>query len=173
MIKQFQKKNFLNPDGIMGKNSANKIKGVFCDCNRNFAIHFLAQLSHETGNLYYDTEIISEKKANSNYGGRMGNDKIGDGYKYRGRGSIMLTGKSNYERFSKAVGDPEIVYFPEKVSKEYYFDCAKWYFDDRNIWRFCGKLYEENIKHVTKMINGGYNGLKDRIEQYNKFKKMI
>src|SRR5699024_2209222 len=119
---EFQKKHRLDPDGIVGRLTAAKIKGVYCDCNVLLASHFIGQIAHETGNFRYDYELITADTANKNYGGRMGNNLPGDGFKFRGRGPLMLTGKNNYTAFSKYVNDLEILKHPNLVAEKYYFE---------------------------------------------------
>jgi len=172
-IRDFQRKHLLSVDGIVGRDTANKIKGVFCDCNVLFASHFLGQLAHETGSFKYDYELITQDTANRNYGDRMGNNLPGEGFKFRGRGAIMLTGKNNYTAFSKSMNDPEILDRPNVVAEKYYFECAKWFFDTNNLWRYCTKLSDDNIRQLTRRINGGYNGLQDRIDKTKYYHNLL
>lgn len=212
MIKDFQKRNYLIPDGIVGKKTAEKIMGVYCNCSTEWAAHFLGQTSHETRgfevseeNLNYSyerfLEIFSydadsnkdgaitaeekeyvktlignpEKIANFVYANQNGNgdEASGDGWKYRGRGAIMLSGRGNYETFANKVGDLSIMENPDLVNEKYYLDTAKVYFDTRNIWKLCDDIELDSIKKVTRKINGGYIGLKDRIKQTEKYYNML
>ena len=202
MVKDFQRKNYLTPDGVVGENTAKKIMGVFCDCNRNYAAHFLSQTAHESMNFTrayesfnYSTDRLLEvfgkyfsdreeaerfsgcpiDTANRVYANRMGNgsEESGDGWKYRGRGVIMLTGRNNYEMFANKVGDLSIIDNPDLVAEKYYFDTAKVFFDVNNIWRYCDDVLIDNIKEVTRVINGGYNGIDDRINLTRKYDKLL
>lgn len=108
-----------------------------------------------------------EKIANVVYANKLGNGntKSGDGWNYRGRGIIQLTGKSNYEEFGKTVGMT-----PEQVvdyvqTKKGAVDAACWYWDSRNLNKYCDA---EDIIGMTKRINGGTNGLKHRTELWNR-----
>lgn len=105
--------------------------------------------------------------ANAVYGGRMGNDQPGDGWKYRGRGFIQLTGKSNYAQFAKDTGidalrNPDLVARPDIGAK-----AAVWF------WKKNGKISQYaqrgDITGVTKIVNGGTNGLPDRKTKFQKY----
>lgn len=106
-------------------------------------------------NVYYD--------GNRGIRFKLGNKTWGDGWKFRGRGSIMVTGKSNYIDFGKYLG-VDLVLFPEQVSTKYYWDCGLWYFGKRKLWRLSNSINIKSITELTKRINGGLNGLEDRIK---------
>lgn len=157
--------------------------------------HFMAQLEHESNlkpiseNLNYSavglTTIFKkyfpniastngyvrspEKIANKVYANRMGNgdEESGDGWKYRGRGFIQITGKDNYKLLSKATGI-DFVNDPDKLLNEAdAMISALWY------WTKIGgnSLADKgDIKEITRRINGGYNGLSDRITKLKKWK---
>ena len=80
----------------------------------------------------------------------------------RGRGAIQLTGKSNYESFSKWVGDPEVVSNPDIVATKYYLESAIYYFTINKLFKNINGLNYETCKRITRRVNGGYNGLEDR-----------
>lgn len=107
-----------------------------------------------------------EKIANLVYANRMGNgpESSGDGWKYRGRGFIQLTGKNNYEIFQKDMNielpDVNLV-----ANVELAVLSAVWYWNKNNLNRFADV---KDIKGCTRAINGGYNGLDDREKQYNR-----
>ena len=105
-----------------------------------------------------------EKIANKVYSGRMGNTDEGDGWKYRGRGLIQLTGKDNYRLASDALGvdfiaDPDLV-----LTKEYAALTAAWYWDKRNLNK---EADAKDFTGMTKKINGGIIGLADRVAHIN------
>jgi len=107
-----------------------------------------------------------EALANEVYGGRMGNDQPGDGWKYRGRGPIQLTGKSNYAALEKDTGlnvlkDPDLLVRDYEASLE----SAAWFFTKNTSGA--------DIRQVTRQINGGYHGLKDREHRYTVAKNII
>ena len=110
-----------------------------------------------------------EAVANLMYSNRMGNDQPGDGWKYRGRGPIQLTGKGNYTAAGKALGldlvtYPDSVFDPETGAK-----VAVWYWKNR-----VGKVGASgNVMAVTKLINGGTIGLADRAAKYAKYTKQL
>jgi putative chitinase len=122
--------------------------------------------------------LVSQRKiANKVYGNRMGNgvEASGDGWKFRGRGALQLTGKSNYEAFAKYLGEPEILIKPEMVADEYAFESAMFFFDKNKLWDICDKgVNEDSMLKLTKRINGGTNGLEHRkaltIKYYNLIK---
>ena len=158
---------------------------------------FLAQCGHESGgftvfeeNLNYSAQGLCnifkkyfptldsaqpytrkpEMIANKVYANRMGNgpESSGDGYKYRGRGPIQLTGKSNYTAFAKEMFDnwQEVVENPDWVTwdKDFALMSAIWF------WNKTGLNKEADagdIKTMTRKINGGFIGLEDRIKHYN------
>lgn len=189
-IKQFQEHHNLVPDGIIGKKTFEKMKRVF-KLNSIQLVHFLAQIHHESGAFIYDTENLKyspkalktvfpkyfkaeeltefayqpEKIANLVYSNRMGNgnESSGDGWKYRGRGGIQLTGKNNYSKFALFIGDLSILENPEVVAKDYFWESGLFYFSKNNLFRLCVNFERETIKELTRRINGGYNGLQDRI----------
>ena len=158
--------------------------------------HFLAQCDHESmgfkrtvENLNYSAKALlltfpkyykslqeaqeHERNpmliANKVYGGRMGNNTINDGYTYRGRGYIQLTGKSNYQLFSKYIND-DCVKYPDLVADKYALESAAWYFDVCGIWSVCDRgITHSDIAAVTRIINGGTNGLAHRIELTQKY----
>lgn len=127
---------------------------------------FLATVIHESGSFRYLKEIASGEA----YEGRkdLGNTEKGDGVKYKGRGLTQLTGRRNYELASNASGidfvsNPELLEEPENAVK-----VSCWWWDMRNL----NKL-SHDIKAVTKVVNGGYNGMADREKWYNLALKVL
>lgn len=156
--------------------------------------HFLGQCAHESNNFktreenlnysakglmatfpkYFPTEEIAknyerqpEKIANLVYGRRMGNGAIetGDGYKFRGRGLIQLTGKVNYGLLGESIGK-DFLSNPELLINDYAMISAGWYWNDRKLNSIADRsMQNEIIMLITKKINGGFNGLEDRIKK--------
>lgn len=153
--------------------------------------HFLAQCAHESGNFKHVRENLNysaeglvkvfpkyfsketalwyarkpEAIANVVYGGRMGNgDKnSGDGWKYRGRGYLGLTGKANYKSFADFIGDQSVMTNPDLVATKYALTSAAWFFQMRKLWKICDEgMSDEIVVKVSKLINGGTIGLADR-----------
>lgn len=153
---------------------------------------FLAQLIHESGDFtavkenlnysaqgllttfpkYFSTPEIAkeyerqpERIANRVYANRMGNDSetSGDGWKYRGRGLIQLTGKENYSKFARSIDKnlDETIAFLESPAGA----CASagWFWSTNSLNLLCDK---PDFKELTRKINGGYNGLEHRLELY-------
>ena len=156
--------------------------------------HFFAQILHESGCLRFDMENLNysaealarvfakyfptraeadayarqpEKIANRVYANRMGNrgEASGDGWRYRGRGLIQLTGRSNYKAFADWVGDPRIMDDPDLVSSEYAVHSAVFFWDRNGLNRLADR---DDVVAVTRKINGGENGLAHRRELLNK-----
>ena len=97
-----------------------------------------------------------------------GNEASGDGWKYRGRGALQLTGKANYQAFSTYLNKPEIMDNPDLVATTYAFESAMYFFDKNKLWAMCDQgITDAAILAITKRINGGTNGL----EQRNKLTK--
>lgn len=127
---------------------------------------FLAQIGHESGQLRYVKELAS----GAAYEGRtdLGNTSPGDGVRYKGRGLIQITGKRNYALCSLALGlplleKPELLEEPENAVRS-----AGWFF-----WNERLLALGDDIKKVTRRINGGYNHLKERTELYERAKKVL
>lgn len=134
--------------------------------NERRLAHFLGQLAHESGNFRYMEEIASGIA----YEGRtdLGNTQKGDGIRYKGRGSIQLTGRENYRIFGQALGidfenHPQIVSLP---SIGLLVACRFWV--DKGLNTLAD---QDNILGITKRINGGTNGLMDRQEKTALIKK--
>jgi putative chitinase len=105
------------------------------------------------------------------YGHRtdLGNTKDGDGGLFFGRGIIQLTGRANYGKFSQFCGE-DCVANPELVATKYPMMSAAYFFDSNKLWAICDKGDTvEDVKAVTKRVNGGYNGLDDRQKYFTKF----
>jgi len=130
---------------------------------KNQKAAFLAQLAHESGQLRYMEEIAS----GSAYEGRrdLGNTQPGDGTRFKGRGPIQLTGRSNYRAAGQALGI-DLENNPRRAADpDVGFRTAAWFWKSRGL----NSLAEAgNFREVTRRINGGYNGLSDRQSYYNR-----
>ena len=189
-IKALQTKIGITADGAFGPGTL-KAAMAFYKLTPLRAAHFFAQTAHETGeykafseNLSYSTDGLKkifgkyfpgtlaegysrnpEKIANRVYGNRMGNgdEASGEGWKFRGRGALQLTGKENYTAFSKYLNKPEILVNPDLVANEYAFESAMFFFDKNKLWTICDKGIDDiSITALTKRINGGTLGLDHR-----------
>lgn len=116
-----------------------------------------------------------EEIANFVYANQNGNgsELSGDGWKFRGRGLLQLTGRRNYELFSIAVNDPEIMCNPDIIIQKYYFESALHFFSSNNLWPLCNTVDTSSITKLTRRINGGTHGLQDRIDLTNKYYDML
>lgn len=130
--------------------------------------HFIAQVAHESGSFNYVKEIAT----GTNYEGRkdLGNVNEGDGVKYKGRGLIQITGRSNYTQLAVQSGI-DCINHPELLEQpEYAVQSACWFWQKNGL----NELADSNdIIHITKKINGGINGLKDRMYFYVLTQKYI
>lgn len=139
------------------------------------AMHFLAQVAHESACFQFVREIASGVSYDTgNLAKRLGNtlEKDGDGQKYKGRGLIQITGRSNYEKCSIALfGDKRLLDNPALLElPEYAVKSAAWFWQSHGLNALADA---DNIKAITKTINGGYNGLESRIALYEKAKGVI
>jgi putative chitinase len=163
--------------------------------------HFLAQCGHESGgfkavseNLNYSADGLKkifpkyfpgnlnesyarqpEKIANRVYSSRMGNgdEGSGEGFKFRGRGYIQLTGKANYTSFDKMV-EENIVENPDLVATKYPLASAAFFFDSNKLWSICDKGADDaTVTAVTKRVNGGTIGLADRIKHFKEYYNLL
>ena len=197
-LKSLQTKIGVTADGAFGPGTMKKAM-EFYKFTPERAAHFFAQPAHESGNFkafsenlnygasgllgifkkYFPTEAVAkqyERKpemiANKVYASRMGNgdEASGDGYKFRGRGALQLTGKDNYKAFSDYMKKPEIMTNPDLVATDYSFESAIFFFDKNKLWDICDKgVNKDTILALTKRINGGTHGLADREEKTLKF----
>jgi putative chitinase len=200
-LKSLQEKIGTTPDGVFGPGTMKKAM-EFYKLTPVRAAHFFAQTAHETGgfklfseNLNYSADGLQkifgkyfpgnleesyarnpEKIANRVYGSRMGNgdEKSGDGWKFRGRGALQLTGKDNYTAFAQYLQKPEIMTTPDLVATVYSFESAMFFFDKNKLWSICDKgINDAAILELTKRINGGTHGLADRNEKTKKYYEYV
>ena len=119
--------------------------------------HYLAQIAHESGELRYTKEIASGRA----YEGRkdLGNTQQGDGVKYKGRGFIQLTGRSNYSKFQSYSMQP-VLEKPELLEEpELCVDVTMWFWETHGLNELADA---DKVVSITKKINGGTNGLASR-----------
>lgn len=189
-LTRLQAKIGATPDGSFGPNTLKKAMEYF-KMTPEQAAHFFGQCSHETGgfsvfseNLNYSATGLQNvfgkyfpgtlensyarqpiKIASRVYANRMGNgnEASQDGWKFRGRGALQITGKDNYQAFANSLGKPEIMIQPDLVATEYAFESALFFFTRNKLWDICDDgVNDTTIKALTKRINGGYNGIEDR-----------
>jgi len=163
--------------------------------------HFLAQCGHESGgfkatqeNLNYSADGLKkifpkyfpgniaesyarnpEKIASKVYGGRMGNggEETKEGYKFRGRGYLQTTGKENYTKFTKFIGE-DCVTNPDLVATKYPLASAAFFFISNNLWSICDKgTTTDVVTQLTKRINGGTIGLDHRLKEFTEYYHLL
>ena len=193
-IIDFQKKNGLVPDGVIGPKTMAKMVSVWGLKNKTRLSHFLGQCHVETAgftlskeNMNYsakrmlqifksDFDInrdkwLSEtekakvndllgspvKTANFVYANQNGNgtEYSGDGWKYRGRGSIQTTGKDNYASLAEYLQDDWVMVEPNIVADKYFWESGLFYFERNNLWQLCDTVSNESITKVSKAVNLG------------------
>lgn len=193
-----QTKCGVTADGKWGPGTYKAARDFFKLTN-NQAAHFFGQCAHESGNFktfsenlnysaqglqgifkkYFPTAASTagyarnpQKIANKVYGNRMGNgpESSGDGYKFRGRGPIQLTGKDNYTAFSKDIGRPDVLTNPDIVATELAFESALWFFRKNGLLAIADKgVTDAVITQITKRVNGGTHGLDDRLKKTKQY----
>ena len=163
--------------------------------------HFLAQCAHESGNFKAVSENLNyskdglmrvfpkyfpgtlaesyanqpEKIASRVYGSRMGNgdETTKEGFKFRGRGYIQLTGKQNYTIFSQFIGE-DCVANPDLVATKYPLGSAAFFFNNNGLWSICDEgATDDVVMKVTKRVNGGHLGLEHRLQEFKKFMRLL
>jgi putative chitinase len=160
--------------------------------------HFLAQCGHESGNWKFKVENLNysapalqsvfrkyfpdeataaqyarkpEMIANKVYASRManGDEASGDGWRFRGRGYIQLTGRQNYTSFDKVV-DEDVLTYPDLVAEKYPLLSAAWFWDSNKLNALADKgSTDADITAITKRVNGGTHGLEDRIAKFRRY----
>ena len=130
--------------------------------------HGLAQVMHESGGLRYSEELASGKA----YEGRkdLGNTRRGDGIRYKGRGLIQVTGRSNYTKY-KAYCGYDVVEQPELLSRPVgAVRSAMWYWKTNALNYYADR---DDVRSVTRRINGGENGLANRQRLLERAKRAL
>jgi putative chitinase len=164
--------------------------------------HFLAQCGHESGGFrvtqenlnysakglagifkkYFPTEAVAtpyarnpQKIANKVYANRManGDEGSGDGFKFRGRGYIQLTGRDNYTQFGKAIGE-DMAANPDAVSSKYALLSAAWFWSKNGLNKLADAgSTDATVTSITKRVNGGTIGLADRIKHFKEYYHLL
>lgn len=163
--------------------------------------HLLAQCGHESGGFRRVEEDLSysadrlrvvfpglfegaiaeayarnpQKTASRAYAHKIGNgdEASGDGYKYRGRGFIQLTGRENYRNFAKFIGE-DTENNPDLVAVKYPLASAAFYFNSRKIWSICDQgASEAVVSSVTRKVNAKLLALQDRIKHFNEYYNLL
>ena len=142
------------------------------------ASHFLAQIGHESGRFRYLEEVWGpteqqrryDVRSGSELALRLGNELPGEGERFRGRGLIQLTGRANYALYTRESGINALRY-PDVLCEPYWAsDVAAWYF---RRWGCLEAADADDARQVTRKINGGYNGLSDRLKLLQRAKQVL
>ncbi len=187
--------NDLLPDSVLAQLSECSAKYQINTTLR--LAHFLSQCAHESQNFtktsenlnysaerllvvfkrYFNTDLALEYErhpaaiASLVYANRMGNgdEESQEGWLYRGRGYIQLTGKDNYKQFGLSVTD-DILNEPDLVATKYPLLSAAWFWNNRKLNDIADKGSTENeVAEITRKINGGYHGLEERSLLFDDF----
>lgn len=164
--------------------------------------HLMAQIAHESGDFKFVVENLNysadgllkvfpkyfkdkatadkyarkpEMIASRVYASRMGNgdEASKEGFAFRGRGYLQLTGKENYKAFSTFIKE-DCVANPDLVATKYPMDSAIWFFDKNKLWDICDKgATTDIVTQVTKRVNGYIHGLDDRIKKFNLYNSLL
>lgn len=201
MIKEFQKANGLTPDGVIGKMTLAKLQEKLNISDKKQFAHFMGQCHVESGgftiseeNLNYSANRLFQifkkyyptldkakehayqpiKIGSRVYANRMGNgsEESMDGFKYKGRGAIQTTGKANYKAFSEYVKE-DCVLNPDLLKEKYFFESAIFFFRRNNIFALCSEVDVQHITKVTERVNGGHNGLNERIAETIRYYNLL
>jgi putative chitinase len=132
--------------------------------------HFMAQIAHESGGLSW----LKELATGDDYEGRtdLGNTQPGDGRKFKGSGAIQLTGRANYQAFANYIKNPKVMEGCDYVAEKYPFSSAGYWWIQNKMNELCD-LPAVTVEMVTRRVNGGVNGLEDRIKYYERAKEAI
>lgn len=182
-LKAFQELNGLDPDGFCGPKTAQALMEWLDIKNITHFIHFISQVDYESGGFRRAEEDLGYSKsrlltvfpgrikegeasiyayrpiatASRVYGNRLGNggENTLEGWIYRGRGAIQITGKFNYQSYFKSEdlpldSNPDIL-----LNWDHFWRSAKWFFDTNDIWLYCDKWTEATCTTVSKIINIG------------------
>lgn len=200
-VEELQKKIGAKIDGSVGKEVLTKAM-AYWKINKDQVAHLFGQTAHETGDFklfvenlnysadglrkifpkYFPTQVLAnayarnpEKIGSRVYANRMGNrdEASKDGFFRRGVGALQLTGNDNQLEFSKFMKEPRIYTNPELIATEYAFDSAIFFFTRNKLWALCKDCSDASILSVTKRINGGVNGLADRVAKTKKYRAML
>lgn len=201
-VKTLQMHVGVTPDGQFGPATLKAARDHWKMTDAE-AVHFFAQCCHETGHFHSFSENLNygsdglmltfpkyfpekltalayqrqpEKIANRVYANRMGNgdERSGDGWRYRGRGALQLTGRSNYQALFDALQQPQLMQTPDVVADEYAFISARHFFTQNGLWAICNEGMDDNtVTRLTRKINGGFNGLGERIKLTMQYKEWL
>ena len=200
-IKELQTALGVTADGVVGRGTLKAFMKAYHLTPEQTA-HFFGQCAHESAgfevlveNLNYSKEGLlgtfgkyftpttaaqyarkPEKIANRVYANRMGNgdENSGDGWKYKGRFCIQLTGRDNYAAFSKDENDVIILTDPDSVLLKYAVIAGMFFFKTNLLWAQAKRpVDDESIKLITKRINGGLHGLADRIAKTKQYYALL
>lgn len=151
----------------------------------NFGRHRISEVDARRLGRTSNQPANQQEIANVIYGGEWGRRNLGntqpnDGWRFRGNGSIQLTGRANHQAFANSINRQEIMINPDLVSTDFYFESGKFFFDRNNLWRLCNDVNEQSILRLSRAVNIGNpnstatpKGLEDRIKQTMRYLRQI
>ena len=111
---------------------------------------------------------------NRSKSGALGNTEEGDGWRWRGRGFLQCTGRTNYRKFAAEMRLPDVMKDPDLVATEYAFKSALWFFQRNGLFKIADKgVNDDVITEITRRVNGGTHGLDDRLDKTKKIYKWL
>lgn len=160
-------------------NAFNQWFPVYGIINPRRVAAFIAQVGHESGGLRWTSEIWGPTDQQRQYeppspiADRLGNTLPGDGHRFKGRGLIQITGRSNYTQLSRAFGidfltSPGLLEVPNMAVRS-----ACWWWQSRNLNDIADLDTVESFRKITRIINGGFNGWEDRLARWESAKKIF
>ena len=140
---------------------------------------FLAQLAHESAQFKFMEEIWGPTAAQRRYeppdklATNLGNTEPGDGFRFKGRGPIQVTGRANYHRFGDLLGLDLVATPAQAASPEVAFRIAALFWSKKGLNELADRVTPEAFREITRRINGGFNGLAERQRFYETAKTIL
>lgn len=195
-VKIIQKHVGAIQDGIIGNETLSKFRQKY-GISKSMTAHFFGNIDHESGGFrivrenmnysasrllqvfprYFTKETATQYAnkpdliGNRVYGGRMGNAPD-EGYKFRGRGFLQLTGKNNYRAFGEYIG-VDLIDNPDLVATDYPLESAIFFFQSNKMFSLVDDISELSIQKVRRRVNGGLNGINDVRNKVHKYYNLM
>lgn len=195
-VKIIQKHVGATQDGIIGNETLSKFRQKY-GISKAMTAHFFGNIDHESGGFrivrenmnysatrllqvfprYFTKETAAQHAhkpeliGNRVYGGRMGNAPD-EGYKFRGRGFLQLTGKNNYRAFGEYIG-VDLIDNPDLAATDYPLESATFFFQSNKLFSLVDDVSELSIQKVRRRVNGGLNGINDVRNKVHKYYNLM